>query len=189
MRLGGALYACKSGKVARHVVTALVVVAGFAVAGQGLSAGGAETTKDLWALTRDAHGRIHVVRGLDAAVATMDNRLGRDSTRVLSVEKDQAVRVLSTNDALRPQQWALNAVGFESAWRLSSGAGVKVAVIDTGVLGTHEELSGSVVSGLDLASDTAMYDPARNGTVEPAGRGTHVNGMLAAHAYDGIGIA
>jgi type VII secretion-associated serine protease mycosin len=189
MRLGGALYACKSGKVARHVVTAVVVVAGFAVAGQGLSASGAETTKGLWALTRDAHGGIHVVRGLDAAVATMDTRLGRGSNEVLTEEQDQTVRALETNDALRPQQWALNAVGFESAWRFSSGAGVKVAVVDTGVLGSHEDLYGSVLSGIDLASDAARYDPARNGEVDPEGHGTHVAGIIAAHANNTVGIA
>src|SRR5213595_1959194 len=96
MRLGGELYACKSGKVARHVVTALVVVAGFAVAGQGLSAGGAETTKDLWALTRDAHGRIHVVRGLDASAV---RRKGPDGQ--VAVDERRA---------------ATAAVGLECGW-------------------------------------------------------------------------
>jgi subtilisin family serine protease len=189
MRLGGCVFACKSGNLARRVAAALVVVAGVAVAGPGSPAGGAEATKGLWALARDAHGKIHVIRGLEAAVATMDNRLGRDSTEVLSTEQDQTVRVLATNDALRPKQWALNAVGFESSWKLSTGAGVKVAVVDTGVLGLHEDLYGSVVPGIDLASDAATYDPARNGAVDPAGHGTHVAGIIAAHANNRIGIA
>src|SRR5580765_2647404 len=100
MRLGGADSAWKSGKLARRVAAAMVVVAGVAFAGPGSAAGGAEATKGLWALARDSHGRIHVVRGLQAAVATMDNRLGRDATQVLSTEQDQTVRVLATNDAL-----------------------------------------------------------------------------------------
>jgi subtilisin family serine protease len=165
------------------------MVAGVAAAGSGSSASAAEATKGLWALARDARGGVHVVRGVDAAVDEMDNRLGRDSDQVLSSEQDESVRLLSTNDALRPQQWAFNAVGFESAWGLSTGSGIKVAVVDTGVLGTHEDLAGSVVAGTDLASDAAKYDPARNGEVDPAGHGTHVAGIIAAHANNGVGIA
>jgi subtilisin family serine protease len=190
MRLGGASRASsKWGLPARRVVAALVIIAGVAAAGSGSSASAAEATKGLWALARDADGHVHVVRGMDAAVAVMDNRLGRRSDQVLSTEPDETVKLLSTNDALRSQQWAFNAVNFESAWKLSTGAGIKVAVVDTGVLGTHEDLAGSVVPGLDLASDAATYDAARNGEVDPAGHGTHVAGIIAAHVNNGLGIA
>jgi subtilisin family serine protease len=190
MRLGGASRASsKWGTPARRVVVALVVVAGISAAGSGSSASAADATKGLWALARDSEGRVHVVRGVDAAVAAMDNRLGRDSDQVLTTEQDASVSVLNTNDALRPQQWAFNAVNFESAWKLSTGAGIKVAVVDTGVLGTHEDLAGSVVAGIDLASDAATYDPAHNGEVDPAGHGTHVAGIIAAHVNNGLGIA
>ena len=190
MRLGGASRtSSKRGPLARRVIAALVVVAGVAAAGSGSSAGAADATKGLWALAKDAHGHVHVVRGMAAAVATMDNRLGRDSDQVLSTEQDETVKLLSTNDPKRPEQWALNAVNFEGAWKLSTGAGIKVAVVDTGVLGTHEDLAGSVVPGTDLASDAATYDPARNGEVDPAGHGTHVAGIIAAHVNNGLGIA
>jgi len=191
MRLGGALTECESFISARRVVAALVVLLGVSAAGTTSSASAAEATKGLWAVTRDGDGLMHVVRGMDAAVATMDNRLGRDSSQVLSTEQDEQVRLLSTNDALRPQQWALNAVDFESSWSLSTGAGIKVAVVDTGVLGTHEDLAGSVVPGVDLASDANApgVDPAHNGEVDPAGHGTHVAGIIAAHPNNKVGIA
>jgi subtilisin family serine protease len=189
MRLGGARRSYKSGVSARRVVTALAVLATVAVAGSGSSASAAEATKGLWAVTRDGAGHMHVVRGLDAAVATMDNRLGRASSQVLTTEQDEKVRVLATNDSLRPQQWALNAVNFESAWSLSNGAGIKVAVVDTGVLGSHQDLAGSVLPGLDLAADASTYDHANNGEVDPAGHGTHVAGIIAAHANNGVGVA
>ena len=178
--------------LARRVVAAVVVIAGVFAAGAGASAGAAEAaqaTKGSWAMTRDDDGRVHVVRGLDAAVAAMDNRLGRPGARVLTMEQDETVKVLTTNDALRPQQWAFSAVDFENAWSLSDGAGVKVAVVDTGVLGTHEDLAGSVLPGLDLAADKGTYDPAGTGEVDPAGHGTHVAGIIAAHANNGVGIA
>jgi subtilisin family serine protease len=189
MRLGGAGASSQWGTPARRVLAALVVVAGVSVAGAGTSASAADSTKGLWAVSRDAKGRVHIVRGLDAAVATMDNRLGRNSDQVLSTEQDEPVRVLTTNDALRPQQWAFSAVDFEGAWKLSTGAGIKVAVVDTGVLGTHEDLAGSVVAGIDLAADAATYDPAGTGEVDPAGHGTHVAGIIAAHPNNGVGIA
>src|ERR1700694_5268538 len=144
MRLGGAHFSGVYGISALRVVATLVVVVGVTVAGAGSSANAAEATKGLWALSQDAQGRMHVVRGLEAAVATMDNRLGRDANKVLSTEQDETVRLLMTNDALRPQQWAFSAVTFESSWTLSTGAGVKVAVVDTGVRGSHEDLWGSV---------------------------------------------
>jgi len=46
-----------------------------------------------------------------------------------------------------------------------------------------------VVPGTDLASDAATYDPARTGEVDPAGHGTHVAGIIAAHPNNGVGIA
>ncbi len=189
MRLGGAFPQLTSAVAARRVVAALVVLFGLSAAGSAGSAGAAEATQGQWAVTRDGSGHMHVVRGLNAAVATMDNRLGRHTEQLLSAESDEKVHLLSTNDALRPQQWALNAVDFESAWSISTGAGIKVAVVDTGVLGTHEDLAGSVVAGIDLASDQATYDHADNGEVDPAGHGTHVAGIIAAHPNNGVGIA
>jgi type VII secretion-associated serine protease mycosin len=192
MRLGGAGFRANWSKSARHVVASLALVAGIggmAVASPGSSARAAEATKGLWALARDGHGRLHVVRGLDAAVATMNSRLDPNADQVLSTEQDAPVHLLTTNDPLRPQQWAFSAVDFESAWKLSTGAGIRVAVVDTGVLGTHEDLSGSVIPGLDLASDAAKYDPAGTGEVDPAGHGTHVAGIIAAHPNNGLGIA
>ncbi len=162
--------------------------AGISAAGAGTSAHAAAVTKGMWAVTRDGSGHMHVVRGLDAAVAAMDTRLHRDTPQVLTTEQDEKVHLLSTNDALRPQQWAFTAVDFESAWKISNGAGVTVAVVDTGVLGTHEDLTGSVLPGIDLADDAAS-DTHHDGQYDPAGHGTHVAGIIAAHPNNRVGIA
>jgi type VII secretion-associated serine protease mycosin len=170
------------------VVTALVV-AGVAGSGLASSSAAQTATNGLWAVTRDAGGHLHVARGIQAAVDEMDNRFGRQTDAVLSEEQDAPVHLLATNDPLRGDQWALNAVDFESAWSSSTGAGVIVAVVDTGVRATHEDLVGSVVPGIDLADDAATYDAARNGEVDPGGHGTHVAGIIAAHPNNGVGIA
>jgi subtilisin family serine protease len=189
MRLGGANSKKNWARNARRVVVAALVLGGVASSGVTSSAAAEASTKGLWAVTRDAQGHLHVARGMDAAVTEMDNRLGRDSDAVLTEEQDEPVHLLSTNDPLRPDQWAFNAVDFESAWKVSTGAGVTVAVVDTGVRATHQDLIGSVIPGIDLAADAATTDPAGHGEVDPAGHGTHVAGIIAAHPNNGVGIA
>src|SRR3954467_9398784 len=60
----------------------------------------------LWALTRDPHGHLHVVRGNAAATAVADDRAGGTATQVVSYEEDAPVHLLG--DALRSEQWALD---------------------------------------------------------------------------------
>ena len=47
-------------------------------------------------------------------------------------------------------------------WPVSTGAGVKVAVIDSGVDGKHPQLQGKVLGGLDLLDHqpAASFDTA-----------------------------
>jgi subtilisin family serine protease len=174
-RLGGAA-----------IVASLTVAA---VAGPATATDAASDSKGLWAVTRDAHGGMHVVRGLQAQIAATDNRLGRMSTRVLSIEHETEMRQLGTNDTYRSMQWALNRVSFEDSWAFSKGAGITVAVVDTGVMASHEDLAGAVVPGTDLAADASTYDPWGTGAVDPGGHGTHVAGIIAARANNGKGIA
>ena len=54
-------------------------------------------------------------------------------------------------DPIRDRQYWLNDFGFERAWQLSQGAGVKVAIIDTGIDASHPSLEGAVVGGTDVS--------------------------------------
>jgi len=88
----------------------------------------------------------------------------------------------SSNDELRGDQWGLDAVNADAAGAVSTGAGVLVAVLDSGVAASHPDLVGNIVDGPDLV--TGDGDPA-----DENGHGTHVAGIIAAHANNGIGIA
>lgn len=70
-----------------------------------------------------------------------------------------------------------------STERRVTGEGVTVAVLDTGIDGTHPDLEGRVVDRFDLVDDGASADGEVE-SLDPHGHGTHVAGVLA-----GSGVA
>jgi len=54
-------------------------------------------------------------------------------------------------DPVRDRQYWLNDYGFTKAWAQSQGAGIKVAVIDTGIDASHPALEGAVAGGTDVS--------------------------------------
>ncbi|HEV7524150.1 MAG TPA: S8 family peptidase [Acidimicrobiia bacterium] len=136
-----------------------------------------------WSLVVEPDGHLNVVRGA-AASALRPNAVVASGARVLTVEDDVRVGTLATaTDPMRSQQWALNQTSFEKAWSASRGAGVTVAVIDTGVDAAHQDLGSVVLPGIDYV------DPGRDGRYDPDGHGTHVAGIIAAKVDNGLGIA
>jgi len=58
-------------------------------------------------------------------------------------------------DGIRAQQYWLDEYGIRDAWKQSTGKGVRIAVIDTGVDGAHQDLEGAVVGGTDVSGGGA----------------------------------
>jgi membrane-anchored mycosin MYCP len=78
-----------------------------------------------------------------------------------------------------PEQLTLAA---RRAWPTTTGQGVTVAVIDTGVDRGHPQLTGAVLSGWDLTRNTA------GGDVDCTSHGTAVAGLVAARPHSGVGF-
>jgi len=111
----------------------------------------------------------------------------------------------AASDPLLADQWALSgpaAIGAEEAWTQSSGAGVVVAVLDTGVQLDHPDLAGNIWTNTDEIPGNGRDDD-NNSIVDDVhganafdrsanvgddnGHGTHVAGIIAARKGNGIG--
>ena len=86
-------------------------------------------------------------------------------------------------DQVRDEQWQLNELRATHAWRHSTGDGVTVAVVDSGVDAGHPDLTGQVLPGIDLVA-TGGGD----GRTDPVGHGTTVAGLIAGRSDDDIGV-
>jgi type VII secretion-associated serine protease mycosin len=77
--------------------------------------------------------------------------------------------------------WPLARLRPDLAWPLSTGAGVRVAVIDSGVSGDHPALSGKVLPGNDLVTPGP-------GSCDENGHGTLIAGIIAAREHSSNGF-
>ena len=79
------------------------------------------------------------------------------------------------------RQWGLPAIGAPAAWdRTWGGSSVVIAVIDSGVDLSHPDLVGRIVpGGWDYVEDDAVPQ-------DGLGHGTHVAGIVAATANNGV---
>ncbi|WP_320778709.1 type VII secretion-associated serine protease mycosin [Streptomyces sp. CRN 30] len=81
-------------------------------------------------------------------------------------------------DGIRAKQWALDALHLDEAWRTTKGAGITVAVLDTGVEADHPDLAGNVLAGQDLVGFGAA-----EGDESWAEHGTAMAGIVAGHGH------
>lgn len=82
----------------------------------------------------------------------------------------------ATADVYRDGEWWLDDHRVRDAWAVTKGEGVTIAVIDTGVDGSHPDLAGAVVGGTDVSGMGAA-----NGQ-EPLGLDGHHGTMVASLA-------
>ena len=166
------------------------LVVTFASAADQTTARQAHLVAGATPIATSAHGRVQVVRvdpvDRDGALARYRQQPG-----VASVSVDRRAKVTETpTDPLYAvttaggytKGWSLDAIGAPAAWNVTHGDGIKVAVLDTGVLASHEDLAGQVVGAHDFTGSPA-------GASDVFGHGTHVAGIIAAAESNGHGLA
>ncbi|MFC6285943.1 S8 family serine peptidase [Nocardioides sp. GCM10027113] len=132
---------------------------------------------------RESGGTVRqVYQHLDGYVADLDAaqlaQVRRDP-RVALVQQDQVVSIDATQNNAT---WGIDRVDqrdlpLSGTYTYNAtGSGVKAYIIDTGVLGSHQEFSGRMAAGY-----TAINDG--RGTTDCNGHGTHVAGTVAGTTY------
>lgn len=104
----------------------------------------------------------------------------KKNPNVLSVENDTIMKIDATTQS--NPDWGLDRIDqktlpLNSAYSyLQTGSGTTAYIVDTGILSTHQQFSGRVLSGYTAISDG-------NGTTDCNGHGTHVAGTVGGSTY------
>lgn len=163
-------------------------------------------------VVRDVGGSPVIETAFLRSRAELDKTLAdlRSDPSVISVEPESQVKSLSSPPYFT-SQWGLTTVDSASVSGSTQGAGILIAVIDSGVDASHPDLAGLVIDGVDYRdgfsylnytsglidncvsytdadySGTGRTKPehADFGKYDPNGHGTHVAGIIASN---GIGV-
>ena len=103
------------------------------------------------------------------------------STVGIALAAALAIALPASADSIRDREYWISQYGFDQVWNTTKGAGVKVAIIDSGVDGSVADLQGAVVGGTDESGlgspngQTPVGADSEHGTMVAsvlAGRGT-----------------
>lgn len=148
-----------------------------------------------------AHGRTPNIFRLDAPIQRGEEVLAfaknLNQSGQYAFAEPNMVRILprlNVNDPEFSQQWALRNTGQEDgipgedmqvtdAWALSTGAGIKVAILDEGVDIDHPDLQANMLPGYDGWGQTA------GNAANADAHGTACAGIVAAAANNNRGLA
>lgn len=110
--------------------------------------------------------------------------LYREIPGVKYAEQNYRMKAYFTpNDEFFEFQWHLSQINCEEAWDFSTGEGITVAVIDTGVNPNgFDGFDGRVIQGRDFVNED-------DDSTDDSGHGTHVAGTIGQATNNTIGVA
>ena len=119
----------------------------------------------------------------------------REDVNLPSLEPNRIKTLYSTNEMQRytPQdpayskQWFHKTMGDDIAWDYTTGAGVTVAVIDSGCMSTHGEFNNRISAKSMIIDEYGGLGTPGSHPYDPDGHGTHVCGIIAANQNNGYG--
>jgi subtilisin family serine protease len=100
-----------------------------------------------------------------------------------------ATTASASNDPSFDTQWGLKKIGTEAAWARTTGAKVRIGIVDTGVDLQHEDLAGKIVASTSCVGSGGDPAKCKGDAQDDQGHGTHVSGIAAAFRDNGKGIA
>jgi type VII secretion-associated serine protease mycosin len=185
MPLGGGWSTRRAGRFALTVATLVATVSALSLAHGAAASSPASPVpaRSEFRLVRTADGHLTIERGgPHAATASL---AGATALAAPATGWEQDAVVSAAVDPNESEQWGLSAADFEAAWSLSTGSRIVVAVVDSGVRCTHQDLAGAVLPGVDFVA------PGGNGCDDQNGHGTHVAGIIGAlrNGVGGVGGA
>jgi len=103
----------------------------------------------------------------------------KNAMTAINARLELSLPAVKADDAELP--WGVKRVNAAGAWNFTEGAGIKVAVIDTGVDFNHADLKANYAGGYNTIISTMP-------PLDDHGHGTHVAGSIAA-VRNGVGVA
>jgi thermitase len=139
----------------------------------------ATTERDIPQLNAE---RLIIPSGVSMVNALASLRRNPD---VIYAEREALYKLFATpNDPRLPEQYGITQLNMPQAWDISTGRSNTIcAVIDTGLLLTHEEFVGKIAPGGFDFSDNDK-DPSDSDS-----HGTHCAGDAVASTNNGVGVA
>jgi len=95
----------------------------------------------------------------------------------------------ATTDTHWDKQWGPAKIGAPAAWASTTGSGITIGVVDTGIDLTHEDLASKVVAHTACVNTGGDAARCAGSAQDESGHGTHVAGIAAATKDNAKGIA
>lgn len=123
--------------------------------------------------------RVRIPRGNATSIIA---RLKTHGEVLFAERNERLALTLTPNDPLFASQYHHGTIGSATAWNTTTGGAVVIAILDTGVNGSHGDLAANMVAGRNIFS-------GNTDTTDVHGHGTRVAGVAAAVGNNAAQVA